>query len=184
MGIAISYYLPELHPLSPDQEHCLSLMAEAMQLAKPVLDNFGIPYEERFLDERYTSKPYRRFCRMLVLSGPALGSAELSYGWSFHDLKWDNYDFCKTEAAADFLTAHVAVAEAVWRWEQNGLVLSVNDEGGYLPGRDRERLLDNKAKWAAGIGGIQDLLQNLEVPHRGVAPGGEETSWAPNRGSD
>ncbi len=179
MGITVRYRLPDLHPLSTDEARCLELMELAVALARPVLDDFQIPYREVFIDERHRDKSYRRFCRQLELSGSAQGSEELGYGWSWFDLQWSNHDFCKTHAAIDFTHTHIAVAEVVALWHHEGLITEYRDDGEWLPHRDRDHLLRRKALDSAGIGAVQDMLQDLQVPHHGVAPGGVASTWNP-----
>ena len=85
---------------------------------------------------------------------------------SDHD-QCSNHNFCKAEYVHGLVNINIAV---VAFWHRNRPISTTETRANRCPNGNGERLLLPEAQRAAGIGAAQDLLQDRQAPHRGVAP--------------
>ena len=180
MGISIHYrFLPER--LDPKQEPLTAHLriSEAADIAIPALRAAGIPCE--------LSAPNRsdtNWYQEIVCSGPGEGTEPLRLGWRrlTTDRDWSGRQFSKTQYARDFAHAHIAHCEALIALSTAGLIAPrIEDEGGYLPHRNPERLDISQQQMVATLGAIGDLLQGMNIPHIARAPGGGVYEFRPDQ---
>ena len=94
---------------------------------------------------------------------------------SDHDQR-SNHNFCQAEYVHGFVNTNIAV---VALWHRNGPISTTETRANRCPNGNGERLLLPEAQRAAGIGAAQDLLQDLQAPHRVVAPDSMATTREP-----
>ena len=94
---------------------------------------------------------------------------------SDHD-QCSNHNFCQAEYVHGLVNINIAV---VALWHRNGPISTTETRANRCPNGNGERLLLPEAQRAAGIGAAQDLLQDRQAPHRGVAPDSMATTREP-----
>ena len=180
MGLTISYnFAPALPPqiIQDDPAQALAVIDQALNLAQAAFQKQGIPTEAQPLqDDRNPYLSY--YLRDLLLEGPAQGCEPLTFGWKRPlGVPWSNWQFCKTEYAQDFPTAHAALCAVLQELEQAGLIGQVQDEAEfYGAGKTREDLIAAQGESRAVLGLVHDQIQDLghqyqyPLPQRRRAP--------------
>ena len=187
MGLTISYnFAPALPPqiVQEDPAQALAVIDQALNLAQAAFQKQGIPTEAQPLrDEPGSYLSY--YIRQLFLDGPAEGCEPLTFGWKRPmGTGWNPGQFCKTEYAADFPTAHAAICAVLQELERAGLVGQVEDEAEfYGAGKTREDLIAAQGESRAVLGRVHDQIQGLGHEYQYPLPaGGEMRKWAPATG--
>ena len=171
LGTTIRYrFLPESFDPRQDPLTAQLRISQAVDIAIPVLEAAGIPCE--------LPPPARDetdWYQEIVCSGPGAGTEPLRLGWRrlTADLPWSGEQFSKTEYARNFGLAHITFCEALMALVEDGFVApDILDEGEYLPDRNPERMDLSQRQMVAMIGAIGDVLQDMNVPHNAITPGG------------
>lgn len=187
MGLTISYnFAPALPPqiVQEDPAQAQAVIDQAVALAQAAFQKQDIPTEA--LPMQNDRNPYLSYyLRDLLLAGPAQGCEPLTFGWKRPlGVPWSNWQFCKTEYAADFPTAHAAICAVLQELEQAGLVGQVQDEAEFY-GTDKTNadLIPAQGESLAVMGYLQDQLQALEHEYQyPLLQGGELRQWSPEAG--
>ena len=187
MGLTISYnFAPSLPPESIQDAPAAArrIIDQAVGLAQAAFQRQGIPVQAQPLrDEPNEYLSY--YFQQLYLEGPAAGCEPLTLGWKKpFGAPWNHWQFCKTEYAAEFPTAHAAICAVLQELEQAGLIGDIQDEAEfYGAGKTRADLIAAHGESQAVLGQVHDQIQALGHEYQYPLPGGgRPRQWSPQTG--
>ena len=94
---------------------------------------------------------------------------------SDHD-QCSNHNFCQAEYVHGLVNTNIAV---VALWHRNGPISTTETRANRCPNGNGNAAVARSLAYRRHIGAAQDLLQDRQAPHRGVAPDSVATTREP-----